>query len=359
MRIVSPLILLVTILLIDIILHTIFGTWFGYIIVDVILIVVLYLFSFLIGFHFISNIIPNLKKREYKITGVRINKLYIYTALIFALSLYAKIIIENSVSDFSSYRQLIFSFYENKNTGYWLLRFLTLYVFYAILSLIFFRTNFYENLILFFIVLLISIISTGRNYLLIYLLSLSIVVINSRRPFLKLLLTFFLFFITSAFYVLAFNKAEGNLISSTFKSILDYFSLPLYGLSYMIEENKYYGDVQLLSPAILNVFGLSKTSMSEMPYTSEPFVTNVYTLFYPIYYDLGLHGIFIFGITYGVIHKKIYLYAQREQPFALYVYCLSLYPLIMTIFYDVYISSLGLWVAALIPWLLLKKGYKN
>jgi len=337
-------------------LHLFFSEHFGSLSILTYVIVNLYIISFGVGFYIMEKFIPNIRTIKFKaIVSNKTNRVMLCSLILIFAVFYLRVSAEGGLS-FATYRQLIFKAYETKNDIYYFIRLFSLYIFFATAMLFSYKGSKWYFVIWFVIVVLLSIITTGRNYLLIYLIGLFIYVINTKNLKSNLLMFFIMFLSTFSIFILVFDKGgDGNVFLSVIDSILKYFSIPLYGFSYMLEHEFQKNTILILSPGILNVLGVNYNIPLPAIYTPEPFVTNVYTLFYFINYDLGLFGIIIFGLLYGVIHKKIYLYALKGSSFSLYLYVLSMYPLIMTVFFDVYISSLGLWVAAVIPWFLLNK----
>jgi oligosaccharide repeat unit polymerase len=200
-----------------------------------------------------------------------------------------------------------------------------------------------------------AIIGSGRNYLLFFFLTLLIIVLQGKNVLIKLVIMVISFFLVSIFFIFAFNKADpdSGIILGTLLSLSHYFSVPLYGLSVIMDNNNL-GTFMLLSDGILNILNISHIPTPPMEYTPYPFITNVYTLFWPMYYDLGYLGIIVFGLFYGFIHMILYSMAKNGGV-AFYLYCISLYPLFMSIFHDTYLSSIGLWVVASVALIFFRK----
>jgi len=74
--------------------------------------------------------------------------------------------------------------------------------------------------------------------------------------------------------------------------------------------------------------------------------TNVYTVYQPYIRDFGaLGGVSVLFIL-GFLHAELYRRATVRSPHAIYVllFALSLFPLAMQVFQDMYFSVLSLWV---------------
>ncbi|HHQ4471507.1 O-antigen polymerase [Aeromonas sp. S41-2] len=355
MRLLNPFYVLVTLFSFNMFLHLFFYETYGALSLTTYVVVIVYVIAFSFGFYFLEKSIPNVKTEKYKaIISNKMNLIVLVSLVVVLAIFYLRVSAENAIN-FATYRQLIFKAYETKNDIYYFIRLLSLYVFFAT-AMFFNYSGKYMFAVWFVIVVFISIITTGRNYLLIYLLGFLIYILNGVNVKRNLCLFVFLFILTFSIFILAFDKGgDGNIFVSIIDSILKYFSIPLYGFSYMTEHVPQNNTIMLLSPGILDFIGIDYNAPPPAIYTPEPFVTNVYTLFYFMYCDLGIYGIIFFGMLYGALHKKIYLYALKGSSFSLYLYTLSLYPIFMSVFFDVYLSSLGLWVAALIPWFFIKK----
>src|SRR6266576_2874657 len=81
------------------------------------------------------------------------------------------------------------------------------------------------------------------------------------------------------------------------------------------------------------------------PYADIPMPMNVYTFYQPYIKDFGIGGIatmFFFGFIHGLLYKK----ATVHNPRAIYVFLfsLSLFPLVMQVFQDMYLSVLSTWI---------------
>jgi len=81
------------------------------------------------------------------------------------------------------------------------------------------------------------------------------------------------------------------------------------------------------------------------PYADIPMPMNVYTVYQPYIKDFGLGGtasLFFLGLAHGFLYKK----ATVRNPHGVYVlvFALSLFPLVMQIFQDMYLSVLSTWI---------------
>ena len=81
------------------------------------------------------------------------------------------------------------------------------------------------------------------------------------------------------------------------------------------------------------------------PYVDIPMPMNVYTVYQPYFKDFGIGGIltlFPLGLAHGFLYRK----ATVRNPHAVYVFLfsLSLFPLSMQVFQDMYFSVLSTWI---------------
>lgn len=90
----------------------------------------------------------------------------------------------------------------------------------------------------------------------------------------------------------------------------------------------------------LNVQNLIKPYI----YIAEDTISNVYTIYYYYANDFGL--IYALGIQFliGIIHGFLYKNMTFKKPLWVYLFSLSLYPLIMQFFHDQYFSLTSTWV---------------
>jgi hypothetical protein len=91
------------------------------------------------------------------------------------------------------------------------------------------------------------------------------------------------------------------------------------------------------------------------PAVIMPLKSNVFTAIYPIYHDLDKLGVAIWFLFLGAAHQLLFKLSQSTQmPIFRYFYAISLYPLVMIIFEEAYISSPGFWAMFIITPVLLQ-----
>ncbi len=359
-KLINPMLVIFMLLISNILLHFLFPNIYGPIKIEIILIILIYLVSFFFGFYFVYSIFIKKKIHFYQCYNRELifNRKYVliyYLVLIITSYLLYQEIINSGVMGIMEYRLLVNNNFLEKGTLFWILRIFSLLFFISLINFIYSKTIL-QSYWWAFLCLYTSLITTGRNYLLFFFLTLFITIINGKNVITKLIIGFVFFILLFATYAILFNKIGENesILLGSLHSLISYFTVPLYGLSQIFEE-KNLGSIMLLSEGVLNLLNIPHEAVPPMDYTKEPFVTNVYTLFFPIYYDLSYFGIVFFGIVYGFIHKLLYIKA-RYGGIWLYLYCISLYPLFMTVFHDTYLSSIGLWAVALLALLLFKEN---
>lgn len=354
---INPLFILLTIWSINILFHLLVPEIYGVITFLAVFCVLLYLIFFSVGY--VIGFLPkiNIKKNEVLIPR-KISKYLIFFFGILLSYNFFLFLKELRPESLVIYRNLVNSSFIEKNTLFWLLRLFSLLFFYA--NIQYFISSGKKRIIWGMIALLTSVIGSGRNYLLIFILT--VVGVNVKEPNKSILkvITLAVLMVTVLFgsFVVLFEKSEEghSVMQSIWISLSSYLFNPLHGFSEITSDIQNWGTTMLISPGILDLFGVEYTPIPMMPYTNPPAVTNVYTMLWPMYYDLGFLGIIFFGLFYGFIHSYLYRGFKSGKIYFSYLYVLSLYPLVMSIFHDVYISSVGLWLAAIIPLMLFKNN---
>lgn len=352
---VNPLFLSVAIWSINILFHLLFPEIYGSITFLAFFCVLLYLIFFSVGY--LIGFLPSLSnKRDLVLTPTRTSK-YLIVFFGFLLSYNFFLFLKDlGPESLIIYRNLVNNSFTEKNSLFWLLRLFSLVFFYA--NLMYFTSFGRKKIFWGTIALLTSVIGSGRNYLLIFILTVLGANLKEPKKSIIKVISLAILMVTVLFglFIFLFDKAEEgvSVVHSIWISLTSYFFNPLHGFSVITYDMQNWGTTMLISPGILDLFGITYTPIPMMPYTDPPAVTNVYTLLWPMYYDLGLFGIIFFGLSYGFIHSFLFRGYKYGNPYLSYFYVLSLYPLVMSIFHDVYLSSIGLWVAAIIPLLLFR-----
>lgn len=98
--------------------------------------------------------------------------------------------------------------------------------------------------------------------------------------------------------------------------------------------------------AVLKALGFDTTvAPLVQPYVDTPIPFNAFTIYQPYIKDFGLFGAAPVLFVLGFLHAMVYRRATVRHPHAMFVflYALSLFPLVMQVFQDMYFSLLSLW----------------
>ncbi len=99
--------------------------------------------------------------------------------------------------------------------------------------------------------------------------------------------------------------------------------------------------------AVLRAVGFHTTAAPLVqPWVDVPMPTNVYTVYQPYVQDFGVPGALAAVFLIGFIHSVLYRRATVRNPdaIAVFLFTLSLFPLAMQAFQDMYFSLLSLWI---------------
>jgi oligosaccharide repeat unit polymerase len=255
------------------------------------------------------------------------------------------------------YRNLVNQSYGEKNYLFFLLQGFTALFFLFAYRYMNSKSIFNSNL---FFAFLVCLPFGGRNFLLFFVLFFLVKFFSERRKKSELVLVLFGVFsliCVTLIPVFLFGKIEdahnGHVGVGALRSYSSYFFNPLHGFSWLIEQDRKFGSVAFMSDGIMKklsaIFDFSYEPFLPMPYAPPPFVTNVYTVMWPIYHDVGVVGVLVLGCTIGCLHAFLSRKLFSRSGNFLYLYAASLYPLIMSGFHDTYFSSLGLWAWVFLP----------
>ncbi len=90
-------------------------------------------------------------------------------------------------------------------------------------------------------------------------------------------------------------------------------------------------------------------------FLAVPFPSNVYTVYKFYFTDFGIYGCLFCILLIGFLQSYLYRKARAGSELCLFLFALSMYPLLMVIFDDLYFASTGFYVRAAIFFLL----YRN
>jgi len=217
-----------------------------------------------------------------------------------------------------------------------------------------------EIFFIFLIGLASAVSTTGRLYLLLFFLASAALLYRQKMISRKLVLGAGVGFIALFFLVAIILKKGSGDVESIFEQIV--WNAQVYILSSLACFNNYVQtgsqsvpDGMLLPNVIREVINQAFGTFIQLkpdlhPFAEVPIQCNTYTVIFPLYHDGNIFGVILglFGI--GVFQRYIFrLHVLSKSPVIWYLFALSLYPLIMTVFEDAYFSSPGFWMMLWLP----------
>jgi len=206
--------------------------------------------------------------------------------------------------------------------------------------------------------LLSALITTGRLYLLLFAAAGAALAYRQKLLSRGGLVTIALVFVT-LFFAIAVLLSKGTEGATVMESVVwnarTYFMSSLACFNDFVKTNHQVIDGSALIPdflrSILNNMGASIAMKPELlPFSYVPEPCNTYTVLFPYFHDGGAAGVASLMFGAGVLHQYLYkLYMRSASPVLWYLYAISLYPLIMMVFEDAYLSSYGFWLLLLTP----------
>ena len=204
--------------------------------------------------------------------------------------------------------------------------------------------------------LLCAVLTTGRIYLLLFVVAGSVLCYRqglvSRRGLLMVAAAF-----TGLFLLIAILLGKGGEDASAAESIA--WNVKIYLFSSLACFNDYVhtgtqhvpGGVLIpdfLRP-FLNSLGASIGPKPPLwPFAFVPEPCNTYTVLFPYFHDGELVGVTLFMALAGALHQVLYdRFLRSSSPIVWYLFSISLYPLLMMVFEDAYLSSFGFWLMLL------------
>lgn len=209
-----------------------------------------------------------------------------------------------------------------------------------------------------------AVLSTGRGQILLLFAALSAIhLIRSHReglgPALRVvrwpLIGFAVLFVVLMFS----NKQTDNLQVSAAayiaQSVAGYLCGSVAALDLVLRHPWVYVQGAALPSTLRTLFTIAG-AMRLMPYTappafeayvSVPFPINTFTLYKSFYMDYGLYGAVLMMSVIGFFHSLLYRKARMNSELGLFMFAVSMYPLIMVFFVDAY-TSFALYIHAFI-----------
>ena len=136
-------------------------------------------------------------------------------------------------------------------------------------------------------------------------------------------------------------------------ALVGYTVGPTLGLDYVIQNLRNYGDAPhhtfklFLSLATALHVGAYKAPPVYDAFAPMDFPTNVYTVYKFFLTDFGFLGMFAFVLLLGFAHSLLYRKANAGSELARFIFALSIFPALMSIFDDHY-SAFGSYIHATI-----------
>jgi len=222
-----------------------------------------------------------------------------------------------------------------------------------------------KRLAICFVGTLSAVMTTGRLALLLFFLAVSYIMYSAKIIKLKgIIVSFCIFTAIFLFLAVLLGKGDGTgeILGQVIWNFIVYFLGSLSTFDFYVTNNIPVIEGGALLPnsirALLEpVVGYLPLKPPLNPFVSNPIEANTYTAIYPIYHDLGLIGIAIIFTLLGMFHQVLFNLQKSNTSLPRYLFALSLYPLVMTIFEEAYISSLGFWITLLFVPVLFKLSY--
>lgn len=206
--------------------------------------------------------------------------------------------------------------------------------------------------------LISAIATTGRLYILLFFCATSVLlyrnkIISLRTVFFAALGFVFLFFLIAI--VLVKGDDSGSILDRVLWNSQIYFmsSVACFNDFVATGVQRIEGGALLPNPireffSIMGVAIPPKPTLN--PFAEVPVPCNTYTVLFPLFHDGSFVGIFIGLFIIGAMHKVLYMkFVLSENSIWWYLYAISIYPMVMSIFEDAYFSSPGFWMLLWIP----------
>jgi oligosaccharide repeat unit polymerase len=140
---------------------------------------------------------------------------------------------------------------------------------------------------------------------------------------------------------------EGGATDAVGQFVFGYCVIPLAGFDYVLRhpsEYKYEPDHTFrdILPALASVSGMRYSPPPTLDdFVQIPLPTNTYTVFKPYYLDFGLAGMLFSMFLLAAVQTWLFRRALAGAPFYVFLFAVSLYPLVLAFFDDAYSSIRG------------------
>lgn len=183
---------------------------------------------------------------------------------------------------------------------------------------------------------------------------------------------FFSVFLVATFFLVNFYRGVGYdltvfaagklLVQSFLYYLLGGVNAFDYSIAHIVNDTDFFGS-HVFRIVYVKLFKLGIDTIKPvgiyLPYVWVPFPTNVYTVYYPYMQDFGIFGVSIFLFLFGYTHTVVYKSAIKNHYLAILICSLLYFPLLMTVFHDLYFYAFSFWMIIisyliLSEWLLFK-----
>ncbi len=198
--------------------------------------------------------------------------------------------------------------------------------------------------------------SMGRSFLvLLFTITLGILGMT-RRTSTVLLFLGYMALVLIAFVTVGYLLSEGAHPDATFSenaltmkdNFITYLISPLPAFDQYISVDRPWGMGEHIfrTPiAVLEALGFDVEAISLVQdYAFVPIPTNAYTVYQPYYADFKEIGIVAIPFLLGLLHGFFYKMADKGNFFFIFIFSISLYPLLMQHFQDQYFSLMSTWI---------------
>jgi oligosaccharide repeat unit polymerase len=150
------------------------------------------------------------------------------------------------------------------------------------------------------------------------------------------------------------SDLSGNAGEIVLFFVVSYIVGPLAALDHVLQHPLDYGGAPnhtfeffLKLAASLHLVDYTPPPLFDQ-FIEVPFPTNVYTVYKFYLTDFGIWGCLICIFIIGLLQSALYRKAQSGSKIGLFLFSLSLYPLIMVIFDDLYFVTIGFYLRAFV-----------
>lgn len=198
--------------------------------------------------------------------------------------------------------------------------------------------------------------SMGRSFL-VMLFTITLGILGMTRRTSTVLLFFgYMTIVLIVFFTVGYLLSKGASLDATFSdnaltmkdNFITYLISPLPAFDRYISVDRVWGmgeNIFRTPIAVLEAIGFDVKAVSLVQdYVFVPIPTNVYTVYQPYYADFKEIGIVVIPFILGLMHGFLYRMADKGNFFFIFIFSLSLYPLLMQHFQDQYFNLMSTWI---------------